>query len=163
MTPIPQHKAAEREALARAAQQYLRAGGSIKRLPGPSMKPIPLRKDPPRKPAPKREKKIPKRYQEVADVVLQKFHSGVPLKTIGADLGRSADFVVSCLGALGIDARGYRAEQRLKRDAEEVPVIRMLAADGHSIRFVAEQLGISASRVRYQADRYGIQFKGAAT
>src|SRR5690606_24656015 len=77
-TPIPQHNAAEREALARAAQQYLRAGGSIKRLPGPTFLPMPARREPParRKPVTRRDDLSAakaRRYREAGPEVIRLF------------------------------------------------------------------------------------------
>ena len=165
MTPIPQHKAAEREALARAAQQYLRAGGSIKRLPGPTFPPMPARREPParRKPATRRgdlSAAKARRYREAGPEVIRLFQAELPLKEIGERIGRSAVFVTQCLAAHGINAQAARAEQKRKREAEEVEVIRLLANDGHSIRYAAEQLGHPTPwRVRHLADKHGIRFR----
>lgn len=170
MTSITEKKLSERDAIARAAEQFLKAGGKVQRLPGPTLKPLPARRHPqPKvssKPANSRRGLTIssfKRYQEAFPEASRLFDTGIPIKHIAQHLSRSEGFILRCLEHYGIDAPAVRAEQKEKALAETIEQIQIMAADGHSIRYVAEQLGISTSRVRYQADRQGIQFKGAAT
>ena len=158
------------EQIGALVDQYIKAGGRIERLPGTTLKPLPARRHPkPKvssKPANSRRALIIssfKRYEEAFPEASRLFDTGIPIKHIAQHLSRSEGFILRCLEHYGIDAPAVRAEQKEKALAETIEQIQIMAADGHSMRYVAEQLGISTSRVRYQADRYGIQFKGAAT
>ena len=158
------------EQIGALVDQYIKAGGRIERLPGPTLKPLPARRHPQPKVSSKpaysrRALTISsfKRYEEAFPEASRLFDTGMPIKHIAQHLSRSEGFILRCLEHYGIDAPAVRAEQKEKALAETIEQIKIMAADGHSMRYVAEQLGISTSRVRYQADRYGIQFKGAAT
>lgn len=143
-------------------EQYLKAGGRIERLPGSTLAPPPLRRHP--KPQPKKPRKVLmpahlKRYRESGPKIIELFERGLSFKQIAADVGRSDKFVISCLDYYAIDAVAIRAEQKAKANADMIEQIRILAKDGHTIRFAAEQLGITASKVRYHAERNDICFR----
>lgn len=162
MTPLSEHKAAERDRIARAADQFFKSGGRIERLPGPALAPPPPRWHP--KPQPKKPRKVLmpahiKRYRESGPKIIELFERGLSFKQIAAESGRSDKFVISCLDYYAIDAVAVRAEQKTKANADMIEQIRLLAADGHSTRYIGEQLGISASKVLYHGGRNEIRFR----
>lgn len=149
------------EKLGSLVDQYLSAGGTIETLPGPSLAPLPPRRHP--KPQPKKPRRplMPahiKRYRESYPKIIELFERGLPLKHIGIEVGRTCNFVISCLDYYGIDARAVRAEQKEQALAETIEQIRIMAKDGHSGAYIAAQLGITDSGVRYHADRHEIRF-----
>src|SRR5690606_34079167 len=149
-TPIPQQKAAEREALARAAQAFLQSGGQVQKLPGPKFTPPPLRKHPVRTAKTPRKKLLPAhvaRYRESGPMILQLFERGDTFNEIARQVGRTSTFVIACLNYYGIDGGASRAAQKQAETAELQENIRLLAKGGHSTRYIAEQLGISPSKV----------------
>ncbi|NLY57048.1 MAG: hypothetical protein GX071_00835 [Gammaproteobacteria bacterium] len=160
--PIDQSASAS---LAKQVEQYLAQGGQIQHLPGPTFPAPPPRREPKRQSGsaqPKRRGRTSasiKRYQEYGPRVLELFERGDPLKQIALAVGRSEPFILRCLDWHGIDGRATRAEQKVKANAGFVEQLRVLARDGHSMRYAAEQLDASASRVRYQAERNGIEFR----
>lgn len=150
------------EKLGSLVDQYLNAGGTIETLPGPTLAPPPPRWHP--KPQPKKPRKVLmpahiKRYRESGPKIIELFERGLSFKQIAADVGRSDKFVISCLDYYSIDAVAIRAEQKAKANAAMIEQIRILAADGHSSRFIADQMGITSSKVLYHADRAGISFR----
>lgn len=166
MTSIPEKKLSERDDIARAAEQFLKAGGKVQRLPGPTLKPLPARRHPQPKVSSKqansrRDLTISsfKRYQEAFPEASHLFDTGMPIKHIAQHLSRSEGFILRCLEHFGIDAKEVRAEQKEKALAETIEQIQVMAADGHSVRYIAEHLGITASRVLYHADRREIRLR----
>lgn len=148
--------------LAAMVEQYLTAGGSIERLPGPTFTPPPPRKHPEAKAKKPRKELLPahiRRYRESGPKAIELFDRGATIREIGREIGRTDSFVYSCLEYFGIDARAVRAEQKKAELKDMIEQIRVLARDGHSSRFIAEQLNISQSKVLYHADRYGIEFR----
>lgn len=148
--------------LAAMVEQYLTAGGSIDQLPGPTFTPPPPRKHPATGAKKPRKELLPahiRRYRESGPKVLELFDRGATIREISREVGRTDSFVHSCLDYFGIDARAVRAEQKEAELKETIEQIRVLARDGHSARFIAEQLGISPNKVLYHAGRHEIDFR----
>src|SRR5690554_4513011 len=150
--------------LAAMVEQYLQSGGRIERLPGPSLEPPPVRREPRRRSKPKAKRRdlsvsSVKRYREHGSQVIAMFEQGLPYKHIAREIGRSDAFVMRCLDWYGIDAQAVRAEQQLLEVAETLEQIRLLMRDGHSGRYIAEQLGVSPSRVRWLQEKYREKLK----
>lgn len=164
MNPLSEHKAAEREAIARAAEQFLKAGGKVHRLPGPTFPAPPPRREPVRKakPQPKRrghQDSAISRYKKHGPQCLAMFERGETLKAIAQAVDKSDAFVLACLDFYGIDAKGERAKVRAREEAEFVAQLKELARDGHSMRWCAGHLGVGWGKVKYQADKHGIEFR----
>ena len=161
MTPLSAHKEAERDLIARAAEKYLNSGGQIEVLPGPTVAPLPARRHPKARPAkPRRELREAhvSRYHTHGPAVIEMRERGVLLKDIAKHIGMSATFVSDCLGYFGVrDAEADKAARELE---EMIQKIGIMAGDGHSARFIAEQLKVTASKVLYHARQHEIRFRG---
>lgn len=159
--PIDQSASAS---LAKQVEQYLAQGGQIQHLPGPTFPAPPPRREPVRKakPQPKRrghQDSAISRYKKHGPQCLAMFERGETLKAIGKAVDKSDAFVLACLDFYGIDAKGERAKVRAREEAEFVAQLKELARDGHSMRWCAGHLGVGWGKVKYQADKHGIEFR----
>ncbi|WP_285275272.1 hypothetical protein [Halopseudomonas bauzanensis] len=149
--------------LARQVEKFLQSGGQIERLPGPKFTPPPPRITPtptqkgPRKPLVSASIQL---YRQHGPGLIDMLERGQSFSEMGRHVGQSAEFVIRCLDWFGIDARTRRAEIKASEDAEMIDSIRVMAADGHSIRFTARHLGISYGALRFHAEKHGIRFSG---
>lgn len=148
------------EKLGSLVDQYLNAGGTIETLPGPSLAPLPPRRHPKAHPKTSRKPLMEAhvaRYRMHGPAVIAMRKRGVLLKDIAKNIGMSASFVSNCLAYFGVaDEESDKAARELK---EMVQKIRIMAADGHSARYIAEQLGVTASRVLYHAGKNDVVFR----
>lgn len=157
------HDSSESARLAALTAQYLKAGNEIESLPGPSFTPPPLRTDPPpskKKPRRQLVSSSIKDYREFGPKAVEMYEQDLPIKDISRALGRSDSFTLHCLAYFGIDAKAERAARRKAGEAEFLQQLKMLAKDGHSVRYICEQTGATDTKVRYHAQRLGLTLGG---
>lgn len=160
MTSLSAHKEAERDLIARAAEKYLNSGGQIEVLPGPTVAPLPARRHPKARPAkPRRSLRDAHsgRYHAYSSVVIEMRERGALIKDIAKHIGMSATFVSDCLTYFGVrDAEADKAARELEEMIEKIGI---MAGDGHSARYIGEQLNVTTSKILYQADKNNIRFR----
>lgn len=139
--------------LAALVEQYLKAGGRIEQLPGPTFKPLPPRIE---VIAPVKAQGVPpaavRRYEAAFQKIIPLFQRGISISEISEATGYGRTFIYSAL-------RYHGVEPTQPRSSEAVRKLQEYANQGYTLRYAAQCVGKTLGQARGLAKRNGIKFR----